>query len=405
MSQAPSFSLAAKLFVCAASLSVATLGSAPALAGERDVQEALVLVEANQERARAIGQMHIDVITATRIEIWKGVPTSYEPGAREADLFMNLGGEMTRRAVAQLEVIRKIVRAEKESADPKVAAGATQVGILADAHEEYLNKAVESAAKHLSFENMGAEMKELEVAYQGRLAAAPSWVLALRGKTKEKDLVSYEGDITSAAARVTLDTRPGRSGPTGLPGRGGGGAGPANVMSNEEYQKRKQALEAKKAADKKHFDQRMAELAEHEKQKAAAEQARLERARQAAAVPPPPPPELPVVQAWHKTFYSVEIVPFKQALGGVVGLPERSRDTSGVCSRLTVVSRGLLADKRLASGTPAVDEPLRAALKSFSQAGQACLEGRMGDLKTGLSAGEASLGRFAAALGTYQLRP
>lgn len=389
-----SFSLAAALLVCA------SISASTASAGEKEVKAALMLVEDNQERARRIGELHREVITATRVEIWQGVPTSYEPGGREADFFMKAGGEMTRHAVAQLALIRKILKKESSSADSQVASAAALVGRIADAHEEYLAKAVESAALHLSFERMGEEMGALDEIYKALLALAPSWTTAFVGKSEH--LGQYEAEIAAGAGRVTLDTRPGRSGPTGLPGQA---PGVAATMSNDEYQARKQALEDKKAAEKRYYDKRMAELAEHEKQKAAAEQARLEQERKAASAPPPPPPELAILQAWHTSFYTARIVPFKQALGGVLRLPDRSHRTSEACAQMTVATRNLLADPRLASGTPAVDQTLRAALQSFSQAGQACMEGRMGELQSGLAAGEAALARFAAALGPYQLRP
>lgn len=390
VSQSLSFSLAAALFVCAAATSAST-----AFAGEKEVQTALALIESNQARARKIAELHLKAIADTRLDLVAGVPTTYEPGGREAELFMNEGGEMTRRAVAQLNVARKILKAEAAAADPELTSGATLVGKIATAHEEYLAKAVESAAQHLSFEKMSQELHALDDIYKALLAVAPPWTTALKGKSGTQ----YEAEIAAKAALVTLDTKPGRSGPTRLPG-----TLDANVMSEEEYRSRKQALEDRKAADKRHYDKRMAELAEHEKAKAA-EQARLERERLAALpTAPAPPPELPAMQAWHKSFYSTQILPFKQALGGVLRLPEGSRP-SEACAQLTVATRTLLSDRRLASGTPAVDEALRAALQSFSQAGQACREGRMADLKTGLKAGEAGLGRFAATLATYQLQP
>lgn len=389
---------------------------AVASAGEEEVRAALVLIEDNQERLRELAKKHRETILDARADmVHQANNVQYEPGAYEAALFEGEGGQTTRRAVGQLEVARRILAAEAASKDSKVATGAAAVRALADRHEAYLLKTVESAVYDMSFERMHREDQALDEAYEQQRKKVPFWAATLVGR--EARLDAYAGQIRAAAAKVKLQGLPGREGPTlvRLPSGEIGNAertrSPQSLANasipDGEYQAKKKAYEARLAEQERQREQRLAE----QRQAASPRPAPASPARPAPAAQPAPaaaPPDQSTVAAWHAGFYQAKIVPFKKALGEILAIQDRGRRTAQLvesCTRLSASSVALLGEQRLQSGTPAVDLSLRAVLETYDRASQACVVGKMAELASGLASGEAALGKFAAALAPYRLAP
>jgi hypothetical protein len=113
----------------------------------------------------------------------------------------------------------------------------------------------------------------------------------------------------------------------------------------------------------------------------------------------------PKVETWHQT-YSLAVNPFKSALSQVLSTPAtRVVARRDACRILYGSAEALIKTKGLAAPDPAVAAPAAAMAVKFRQAANSCLEGKAEEAASGMREAEQELGKLAAALEVYGLKP
>ncbi len=403
------------------SLSFAFLSCLPAawvLAGEREVQAAVVLIEDNHVRAHVLSRRHLAVVRETRLEL-ADLGTSnvrYEPGAREADYFLAEGGVLAREAFGQMVVIRRLLAAEAKSSSEKVVAGAGVVAKLADLHEEYLHKAVESAVDDLSYERMFKELTKINDDYTAQLEEVPFWATTLVARTRF--LEDYKDAIKAEQAKIHLNARAGKWGPLARDLDGLWTIQSRRVVradrneatiSAEEYEAKSKAYEEREAERERYRQERLKQIAERQELESVRGGSSPELTYKAPAAPSKPagpPADAARVQTWSGS-YAVKIQPFKKALGELLALDRsrRSKELATACGNVANLATALMRDRQMISGSRPLDEALTQMLQSYKQVAGDCLGGQFDHLEGGLQNGAAKVGQLAEILKPYGLSP
>jgi hypothetical protein len=198
---------------------------------------------------------------------------------------------------------------------------------------------------------------------------------------------------------------------------------PAPVpLSSEEYRQKKERWEARlkeqearELADLRLRQQELDRQLALEAQMSQAPQAPPTEAKvslregfQLPAKPSLTPEQLelkPKVETWHQT-YSLAVNPFKSALSQVLSTPAtRVVARRDACRVLYGSAEALIKTKGLAAPDPAVAAPAAAMAAKFRQAANSCLEGKAEESASGMREAEQELGKMAAALEVYGLKP
>lgn len=113
----------------------------------------------------------------------------------------------------------------------------------------------------------------------------------------------------------------------------------------------------------------------------------------------------PKIETWHQT-YSLAVNPFKAALSQVLSTPAaRATARRDACRNLYISAEALMKTKGLAAPDPAVATAAAAMAAKFQRAANSCLEGKVEESASGMREAEQELGKLAAALEVYGLKP